>query len=122
MATKAATIKDYLAALPPERRQALLAVRDVIRKNLDKDIEEGMQSGMLGYYVPHSVYPDGYHCNPKEPLPVAGLGNQKNHMSLYMLAWTAGRKGRIPGRRRARSSTWAKPASASKSWKTCRLS
>jgi hypothetical protein len=86
MQSKAATVEEYLASLPPERRAAISAVRDVIRENLDKDMREVMQYGMIGYCVPHDVYPDGYHCNPKEPLPVAGLGNQKNHMSLYLMA------------------------------------
>ena len=54
-------------------------------KNLDKDYEEGMQYGMIGYYVPHRVYPPGYHCDPRQPLPFAGLASQKNHMALYLM-------------------------------------
>jgi hypothetical protein len=83
--SKAATVDDYLAALPEDRRAVLTAVRDVIRKNLDRDYEEGMQYGMIGYYVPHRVYPAGYHCDPKQPLPFAGLASQKNYMSLYLM-------------------------------------
>ena len=56
-------------------------MRKVILKNLDKDYEEGMSYGMIGYYVPHRVFPAGYHCDPKQPLPFVGLGSQKNHMS-----------------------------------------
>src|SRR5262249_15052838 len=59
--------------------------RQVILKNLDKDYEEGMQYGMIGYYVPHRVYPPGYHCDPKQPLPFAALASQKNYMSLYLM-------------------------------------
>jgi hypothetical protein len=59
------------------RRAALYAVRKVILDNLDDDFEEGMQYGMIGYYVPHRVYPQGYHCDPKQPLPFASLGSQK---------------------------------------------
>ncbi len=81
----AASVRDYLAALPEDRRKALEAVRTVIRKNLPKGVEEGMQYGMIGYYIPHSVYPDGYHCDPKQPLPYAGLASQKNHMGLYLM-------------------------------------
>ncbi len=85
MQSKATTVQEYLAQLPADRRQAMEAVRQVILKNLDKDYEEGMQYGMIGYFVPHRVYPAGYHCNPKEPLPFVGLGSQKNHMSLYLM-------------------------------------
>lgn len=85
MQSKATTVAAYLAALPPDRRAALEAVRAAIRKNLDADIEEGMQYGMIGYYVPHEVFAPGYHCDPKQPLPYAGLASQKGHMSLYMM-------------------------------------
>jgi hypothetical protein len=85
MQSKAKTVADYLAKLPADRRAALQAVRKVVRKNLDKDYEEGMQYGMIGYYVPHSVYPPGYHCDPKQPLPFAALASQKNYMSLYLM-------------------------------------
>ncbi len=57
----------------------------MILKNLDRDFEEGMQYGMIGYYVPHSIYPPGYHCDPRQPLPFANLGSQKNHMALYLM-------------------------------------
>jgi uncharacterized protein YdhG (YjbR/CyaY superfamily) len=83
--SKAKTVDEYLTELPPERRAAIQAVRTVIVKNLDKDYEEGMQYGMIGYFVPHSVYPAGYHCDPKQPLPFAGLASQKNHMALYLM-------------------------------------
>jgi len=85
MQSKATTVEGYLAELPEDRRTALQAVRQVILRNLDKDFEEGMQYGMIGYYVPHRVFPAGYHCDPKLPLCYAGLANQKNYMSLYMM-------------------------------------
>lgn len=85
MQSKAKTVKQYLAELPADRREALQAVRAAILKNLPKGYEEGMQYGMIGYYVPHSVYPPGYHCDPKQPLPFAGMASQKNHMSLYLM-------------------------------------
>lgn len=85
MQNKAATVKDYLATLPEDRKRIVEAVRAVILKNLGKGLEEGMQYGMIGYYVPHSVYPPGYHCDPKQPLPFAGLASQKNHVSLYLM-------------------------------------
>jgi len=85
MQSKAKTVKEYLAELPPERRAAIGAVREVILKNLPKGCEEVMQYGMIGYVVPHSVYPPGYHCDPKQPLPFIGLASQKNHMAVYMM-------------------------------------
>lgn len=84
MQSNAATVEQYLAELPADRRAALEAVRAVVKQNLDGDFEEGMQYGMIGYYVPHRIYPPGYHCDPKQPLPYAGLASQKNHMSLYL--------------------------------------
>ena len=85
MQSQATTVEQYLAELPEDRRIAISAVRQVILKSIDKDYEEGMQYGMIGYYVPHRLYPAGYHCDPKQPLPFAGLASQKNYMSLYMM-------------------------------------
>ncbi len=85
MQSKAATVRQYLAELPEDRRAAIQAVREVILKNLDKDYEEGMQYGAISYYVPHSVYPPGYHCDPSKGLPFAGLGSQKNYMSMGIM-------------------------------------
>ena len=81
----ASSVKDYLAQLPEDRRAALAAVREVILENLDKDYEEGIQYGMIGYYVPHRVFPAGYHCDPKQPLPFASIASQKNHMAVYLM-------------------------------------
>ncbi len=86
MQSKATTVTQYLSELPEDRRAALKVVRAVILKNLDKDYEEGMSYGMIGYHVPHRVYPAGYHCNPKQPLPFAALASQKNYMSLYLMS------------------------------------
>lgn len=84
MQSKATTVEAYLAELPADRREALETVRAVIRNSLNPGFEEGMQYGMIGYYIPHSIYPPGYHCDPKQPLPFAGLASQKNHMSIYL--------------------------------------
>lgn len=86
MQSKAKTVEEYLASLPADRRAALSAVRKVILDNLDKDYEEGMSYGAIGYYVPHRVYPPGYHCDPRLPLPFAGLGSQKHHMALGIMS------------------------------------
>ena len=85
MQSRAATVDAYLAELPDDRREALQAVRKVILANLDRKFQEGMSYGMIGYYVPHSVFPPGYHCDPRQPLPFAGLASQKGHMSLYLM-------------------------------------
>ncbi len=85
MQSKAATVDAYLAELPDDRRNALEAVRRVILANLDEDYEEGILYGMIGYYIPHRIYPAGYHCDPKLPLGFACLASQKNYMSLYMM-------------------------------------
>jgi hypothetical protein len=85
MPSKATTVAAYLKDLPTERRTALEAVRTVILKNLPTGYVEGMQYGMIGYFVPHDLYPPGYHCNPKEPLPFAQIASQKNHMAVYLM-------------------------------------
>lgn len=85
MQSKATTVDQYLASLPEDRRAAISAVRDVILENLDEKYEEGIQYGMIGYYVPHKVFPAGYHVDPKQPLPFAALASQKNHMAVYLM-------------------------------------
>lgn len=85
MQSKATTVDQYLSELPPDRREALSAIRDVIRKNLPKGYEEAMGYGMMGWVVPHSIYPAGYHCNPSQPVPFVGLASQKQYMSFYLM-------------------------------------
>jgi hypothetical protein len=82
MLGKATTIKEYLESLPPERREAILKVREVILKNLPAGYEEGIQYGMIGYYIPLSRYPKTYN---NQPLGLAALASQKNYMSLYLI-------------------------------------
>ena len=81
----ASTVAQYLAALPADRRAALSAVRKVINENLPDGYEEGMQFGMIGWYVPLSLYPAGYGENPKVPLSFVALGSQKSGMVLHFL-------------------------------------
>src|SRR5271163_1465449 len=85
MAGKSTTVEAYLASLPEDRRSAIDAVRQVILKSLDSGYEEGISYGMISYCVPHSRYPAGYHCDPKQPLPFAILGSQKNYMALHLM-------------------------------------
>ncbi|USN98288.1 MAG: DUF1801 domain-containing protein [Phycisphaeraceae bacterium] len=84
MRSSAANPEQYLAELPEERRAAVSAIRETIRANLDSGFREGMQYGMIGYFVPHEVYPAGYHCDPKQPLPFASVASQKNHIGIYL--------------------------------------
>lgn len=85
-AGRPATVEAYLAALPPDRRAAVAAVRDAVNRALPAGYEEGFAYGMIGWHVPHRLYPAGYHCDPKQPLPFAGLASQKGHMSLHLMA------------------------------------
>lgn len=79
------SVAEYVASLPPERRSAIAVIRKAIIANLDKGFEEGIQYGMIGYYVPHRHFAAGYHCDPKQPLPFAGLASMKGHMSLHLM-------------------------------------
>jgi hypothetical protein len=82
MHSGAQTVDDYLASLPVDRQETLSAVRDVILRNLPEGYEEGMQYGMIGYYVPLSRYPKTYNG---QPLAYAGLASQKNYVSVYLM-------------------------------------
>lgn len=83
--SKATSVAKYLKELPEDRREAIAAIRTVVLANIDSDIEEIMSYGMIGYHVSLDAYPDGYHCNPKMPLPYVSIASQKNHMAIYML-------------------------------------
>jgi hypothetical protein len=85
MKSKAKTVREYLASLPEDRRAGIEAVREVILANLDKDYEECMLYGMIGYAVPHRVWPLGYHCDPTKPLMMCSLASQKNTMTVYLM-------------------------------------
>ena len=83
MQSKAITPSDYIAELPEDRKKVMEQLRKTITDNLPEGFQEGMGYGMLGYAVPHSIYPNGYHCNPKDPLPFMGLASQKNFVAFY---------------------------------------
>ena len=83
MQSKAETPKQYVDELPEDRKPIIKKIRSIIRKSLPKGFKEVMNYGMLGYVVPHSIYPDGYHCDPKLPLPFMALASQKNFIALY---------------------------------------
>ena len=83
MQSFAKTVNEYLNELPEERKEAFLKLRNSILNNLPKGFEEQMSYEMLGYVVPLSIYPDGYHCSPKLPLPFMNIASQKNFIALY---------------------------------------
>jgi len=77
------TVQDYLAVIPEERKEAIHKLRETILNNLPKGFEENFGYGMIGYVVPQTLYPAGYHCDPKQPLPFMGFASQKNFISFY---------------------------------------
>ena len=77
------TVMEILTNLPADRAEPFKTLHDVIVKNLPKGFEAAISYGGLGYVVPHSIYPSGYHCKPSEPLPFAGLASQKNSINFY---------------------------------------
>jgi Domain of unknown function (DU1801) len=85
MISKATTVKEYIAELPADRKKAMSELRKVILENLPKGFDETMGYGMIGYVVPHSKYPAGYHCNPRLPLPFMNIASQKNFIAVYSM-------------------------------------
>ena len=85
MQSKATTPEAYIKSLPPDRKAAVSELRKVILKNLPKGFVEVMSYGMLGYVIPHSIYPKGYHANPKMPLGYMNVGSQKNYIAVHHL-------------------------------------
>ncbi|NOT50322.1 MAG: DUF1801 domain-containing protein [Chitinophagaceae bacterium] len=83
MQYKANSAEDYIAQIPEERQAAFSKLRAVIKKNLPKGFKEGVGYGMMGWSVPHSIYPAGYHCNPQDPLPFMGIASQKHFIAVY---------------------------------------
>jgi uncharacterized protein YdhG (YjbR/CyaY superfamily) len=92
MISKAATVDEYIESLPEDRKAAMSALRKEIKKNLPKGFSESMGYGMMGWAVPHSLYPAGYHCDPKQPLPFMGLASQKNFVAVYHMGVYADKK------------------------------
>ena len=83
MKYEASTSEEYIAQVPEERKEVLEKLRKAISENLPKGFQEGIQYGMIGYFVPLSIYPDGYHCAANEPLPFMSFASQKNSINLY---------------------------------------
>jgi hypothetical protein len=83
MQSNALSPQEYIDSLPSERKVAMQNLRKAILDNIPEGFKEGIAYGMLGYAVPHSLYPDGYHCDPKLPLPFISIASQKNFIALY---------------------------------------
>tara|TARA_X000000950_G_C13610770_1_gene535246 strand:- start:37 stop:495 length:459 start_codon:yes stop_codon:yes gene_type:complete len=83
MQYKANSPEEYISQVPEERKETLHKLRKTIKDNLPDGFEEGMQYNFISYFVPHSIYPNGYHCNPKEPLPFMSFASQKNSVNFY---------------------------------------
>lgn len=83
MTSSATSPEQYINEAPEDRREALEKLRTTILENLPKGFQEGMGYGMIGYSVPHTIYPAGYHCDPKTPLPFMSFASQKNSINLY---------------------------------------
>lgn len=77
------TVSDYIDNVQEERKSVFLQVLEAVRKGIPSDFEECISYGMIGFVVPHSLYPKGYHCDPKLPLPFISIANQKNSINLY---------------------------------------
>ncbi|MBP7173322.1 MAG: DUF1801 domain-containing protein [Cloacibacterium sp.] len=89
MKIEAKDIKDYLEKVPEERKIAITKLYETISKNLPKGFEEGISYGMMGWNVPLSTYPKGYHCTPGLPLPFIGMASQKNSINFYHMGMYA---------------------------------
>ena len=89
MQYKAYSPEDYIKQLPEERQPTIRKLRETIKGNLPKGFEEVMSYGMIGYAVPHSIYPDGYHCTPELPLPFLNIASQKNFVAFYHMGMYA---------------------------------
>lgn len=80
---KPETVTEYIAGLSKDRREFVSSLREVVTDNLQDGFEEGIQYGMIGYYVPHSLYPSGYHCDTSQPLPYTHIASRQSYVALY---------------------------------------
>ena len=108
MKSTATTVEQYLSELPDDRKEAMQKLHNIVKKNLSKGFIERIDYGMICYSVPHSIYPNGYHCDPKMPLPFISIASQKNFIALYhmgiysspeLLEWfTKSYAAKVPGK------------------------
>lgn len=92
MQSKALTPDQYICELPDDRKLAVQKLRQTLLDNLPKGFQEVMSYGMLGYVVPHTIYPNGYHCDPKLPLGFMAIASQKNFIALYQMTLSGDEK------------------------------
>jgi len=92
MQIKADTPEQYINLLPDDRKQVIIKLRKTILDNLPEGFAEVMNYGMVGYVIPHSIYPKGYHCKPELPLPFMNIASQKNFIALYHIGIYADKK------------------------------
>ena len=83
MTSNAKTPDEYIDQLPEDRKDPISKLRKIINQNIDKGFSEEINYGMIGWVVPYSLYPDGYHCNPKLPLPFLSIASQKKFVAVY---------------------------------------
>ena len=83
MRIPASSVAEYISKIPAERQAAFERLMAIFRTHLPEGFEEGLGYGMPAFIVPHSIYPDGYHCKPSEPLPFVSFASQKNFIALY---------------------------------------
>ena len=83
MKIEANTPEEYIDQLPDERKKVMITLRQTMKDSLPSGFKEAMSYGMIGYVVPHSMYPDGYHCDTKLPLPFMSIASQKNCVAVY---------------------------------------
>lgn len=86
MQSKATTVEEYIEALSEDKNLIISKIRGILKENMPVDFHEEMSYGMIGYVVPHGIYPAGYHCSPKLPLPFISIASQKNFIALYHMA------------------------------------
>ena len=86
MKSEAQSVEEYISQLPDDRKVAVNKLRDVIKKSIPEGFQEEMSYGMIGYVVPKTLYPAGYHCTPQLPLPFMNIASQKNFIAVYHMA------------------------------------
>jgi Domain of unknown function (DU1801) len=87
MKSNAKTVEEYLQEIQEERKPYFSKLRDTILANLPSGLKEEMNYGMIGYVVPHSIYPARYHCSPELPLPFINIASQKNYIAFYHMGF-----------------------------------
>lgn len=92
MQPQANTPEEYVEKLPEDRKEVIQKIRAAVNKVLPKGFKETLGYGMIGWVVPHSIYPSGYHCDSKQPLPFMGVASQKNHIGFYHMGIYADEK------------------------------